>query len=277
MPLLRIESRPKPPPSAPRAARPATPAASGGALPVLAAGLFAGLLLVIGAAAFLLARREPGAGLPPAAPGVTGPISTTLATALPTALHPPLQPRSDLPPLNADYPRASVVAQVGGQSYSMAELEVAVRIGRVLATLTGDAPPAYDAVEMRDYQIRMLQRQVDVMLILQAAARAGLVPPDVPPDGLVSGFLEQVGATEEDLRRLMEENGVDQAQLDAWFLDTQMVNLFVQQQLMVGRDPAERNAVTREWLDRQWGTQDVVITFYEPEVASTETPGAVAP
>ena len=95
----------------------------------------------------------------------------------------------------------------------------------------------------------MLKRQIDILLMKQAVADEGLLVPGGPVDDLVDGFLTRVGATRGQMAGLMVENGVSQAQIDAWFEDSRTVNTFVQQVLMVGREQTERNTVSGVWLD----------------------------
>jgi hypothetical protein len=264
-------------------------------MPAVLAGVLIGLVAIAGITAFLLARR--GAEQPQAAPvtpvvsepapapvGSAGAVAGTAGSTLPMA-------DASLPPLNEDFPREAVVALVNGQPFTMGQLESAVRVARSLAGLSGDPVPDYGTQEMRDFQIQMLRRQVDVILMRQGFAAAGLEHPDMPIDGLVSGFLERVGGTQEDLEREMAENGVSRQQLDAWFSDSQDVNLFVQQQLMQGRDPSDptaREAASRAWLEQQWDAGQIYVNFYDPDAPewsppqgvltpAAATPGAAAP
>lgn len=281
MPLFRIESRTKDaeaPDHRSRPARaPATRSSGSSTMAWVLGGAMVGVLLIAAVVAYFVGTRsvepvaapaavptQPAAAAQPL-PG-TGAVGSSLPSADPT-----------LPMLNADYTRGDVVALVNGQAFTMGQLETAVRIGLALGSLSGDATPAYDAPEMRDFQIQMLRRQIDVILMRQAFSAAGLEDPDLPIEGLVSGFLDRVGASQQDLEQAMAANGVRQEDLDAWFADSQQVNLFVQQQLMQGRDQAERTQVTRDWLDGQWDAGQIFVNFYEPDVAPEDAGAGQAP
>lgn len=281
MPLFRIESRTKDAEVSDRRGRgtreSATRSSGASTTAWVLGGAMVGVLLIAAVVAYVIGTRSVE---PVAAPAVvptqgvaaiqplpgTGAVGSSLPSADPT-----------LPMLNADYTRGDVVALVNGQPFSMGQLETAVRIGLALGSLSGDATPAYDAPEMRDFQIQMLRRQIDVILMRQAFAAAGLEDPDLPIEGLVSGFLDRVGASQQDLEQAMAANGVRQEDLEAWFADSQQVNLFVQQQLMQGRDQAERTQVTRDWLDGQWDAGQIFVNFYEPDVAAEDAGAGQVP
>lgn len=281
MPLFRIESRTKDAEVSDRRSRgtreSATRSSGASTTAWVLGGAMVGVLLIAAVVAYVIGTRSVE---PVAAPAVvptqgvaaiqplpgTGAVGSSLPSADPT-----------LPMLNADYTRGDVVALVNGQPFSMGQLETAVRIGLALGSLSGDATPAYDAPEMRDFQIQMLRRQIDVILMRQAFAAAGLEDPDLPIEGLVSGFLDRVGASQQDLEQAMAANGVRQEDLEAWFADSQQVNLFVQQQLMQGRDQAERTQVTRDWLDGQWDAGQIFVNFYEPDVAAEDAGAGQVP
>jgi hypothetical protein len=249
MPLLRIESRSKTPPAAdaPRRAEPRPAPGRSSGLPALAAGAVFALVLIAGfSAALVLSSRR-------AAP--VGPAAQVPAQA---------EAGADLPPINADYPRDAVIATVNGQPFRMAELEVAVRIARTLGALSGDAVPAYGDPGMRAFQIKMLRRQIDILLMQQAVTREGLAVPGGPVDDLLAAFLQQVGATPERLAAEMAANGVSREQLEEWFTDSRTINTYVQQTMMAGHDQSEREAIVRAWLDREWASREILINFYDP-------------
>jgi hypothetical protein len=170
-----------------------------------------------------------------------------------------------LDPINADFPREAVVAVVNGEPYTMGQLETAVRVAMVLGTLSGDPVPAYGSSDMLLFQVRMLRRQVDMMLMKQALAASNNQPPEAPVDELIDAFLFRVGSTRGELERLMRIHGVTQDQLEAWFRDSTNVNAFVQAEIMNGADESQREALTAAWLDQQWDSQDIVISFYDPD------------
>ena len=122
MPLFKIETQSKQPDTRPKARGRGPAPAQGSALPVVAFGAVLALL-VIAAFAFWTLRQ----GGQTASDGGSDPVSAPM-----------------LGPINPDYPRETVVATVNGQSYTMAELEVAVRVAHVLGAMSGDTVPAYD-------------------------------------------------------------------------------------------------------------------------------------
>lgn len=263
MPLFRIETRSSTTEAKPRA-RASGPTPGGPSMaPAMVVGAFVGVLLIAGFAAFSLGRgsRQPGA--PPVAesPAVSAVTRTVTSTgsSLPSA-------DESLPPINLDFPREAVVALVNGEPFTMGQLETAVRIGRTLGTLSGDDVPAYTSQDMLDFQIRMLKRQVDVLLMKQAFQAHGLEDPvGLPMEGLIDSFLDATGATDQDLEAAMVENGVTRDDLLAWFTDSQQANQFAQQILMEGRDASEREQVTNEWLTAQWDQGEIYVTFYDPD------------
>jgi hypothetical protein len=282
MPLLRIESRSKQKPStgAPRPPKPGRTdqGSSSGAAMAALGGVVLGLIIVAGTAAFLLGRSgaqqaaAPGGAAQPGTPAPAGAVANPGAgTPLPAVT-------ANLAPINADYSRETVIASVLGQPYTMGELEVAVRIARVLGAMTGDVVPADGSPDMRAFQVRMLKRQIDVMLMKQAAAEKNITLPGEPIASFIDDFVTRVGGTQARLQQLMAQNGVTQDQIDKWFEDSTLVNTFVAQELMAQRDPAEREQVTTAWLADQWKAResDILVNFYDPETvgASTGTPQA---
>ena len=264
MPWFRIETRTKAsaPPSAevppraeppraepPRAARRERETRKS-PLPALAAGALFGLAAIAGLSAYLLSR-SPGAS---AGQSLPAPVAA-VAVASPTAF-------------SRDYAPAAIIAYVNGQPYTMAQLETSVRIARVLGTFTGDDVPADTAPEMREFLVKMLRRQIDILLFQQAMAQEKITPPGGAVDDLKSGFLKQTGATEERLAARMAEEGVTVEQLDAWFAEGRAVNFYIQNTLMPGKDPAERETTVRAWLDGRWETGQIDINFYDPETPS---------
>jgi hypothetical protein len=267
MPLLRVESRPKTaPPEPPRRGRRATQgdgvsaSATSGAL----IGLIAGVIVVVAIAAFALGvarsrRAAPVTDTPPLAPVASGaPITTTLV---------------------ADYPPEAVIATVGDETFTMAQLDAFVRVARVLGTLTGDPVPDPGAPEVRGFEVRMLRRQVDVMLMRQAAAREGVAVPGGPVDELVADFLTRTGGTDEQLHDLMTRFGVTDADVTRWFEDSRVVNAFVDAKLMGGRDPSEREKLVSTWLTGQWAarTDEIEVRFYDPDTVVYPPEPARAP
>jgi hypothetical protein len=180
-------------------------------------------------------------------------------------------------PINGDYARDHVVAIVNGQPYSMAELETAVRIARTLGKLSGDVVPNYSDQEMLGFQVKILKRQVDLILLKQALAASEVEAPVGPVDDLILGFLQQVGATELQLGQEMAANSVTRQQLDGWFSDSRATNSFVIEELLGERDVSERDAVVEVWLDQRWNSSQVSIDFYDPGQVLPQAPVAPAP
>jgi hypothetical protein len=260
----------------------------------LAAGALIGVLIIAGIGAFLLARSRSDQPLDTVAGstaggavGVTGSGVTGSgeagggeAAVVDTGASPGVAgdpgvpiavPTPMLGPINADYPRDHVVAFVNGQPYTMGELETAVRVAQVLGAFSGDVVPAYDSPDMPAFQVRMLRRQVDVLLMKQAAADAGVASPPSTVDELVDSFLFRVGSTRGQLEELMSSYGVAQEQLDAWFSDSADINTFIQEELMSGQDQTLRNEIAQAWLDEQWQTEQVYVDFYDPDALSIES------
>ena len=285
MPLFRIETRPKHEDAA--AERKTERRAEGaqrvrpgrreaersGGISAVALGLMVGVALLLGVTLALLGSQflgrgaGDGAGGAPSAgaPGANAPAGVALAQ--------PLNPG----PINGDYPRDYTVAVVNGQPMTMRELETAVRVARTLGKLTGDPVPNFGDQDMLGYQVKILKREVDLRLLRQAQLSSGVVAPTGPVDDLILGFLQQVGATEQQLGQQMAENSVTRQQLDAWFDASRATNAFVVEKLLVDRDISERDAVVQAWIDQQWDQQQVVIDFYDPEQVLPQAPAAPAP
>jgi len=276
MPLLRIERRPKSPPPAPRPQQAAPPPRSSGKGPLSAvlAGAGFGVVLIAAIASFALGQRSVREAQ--VAPAPTAEVAAAPAFEFGSAGSSLPSADPSLPPINGDFPRDAVVALVSGQPFLMGQLEVAVRIARTLGALSGDAVPDYTAPEMRDFQVQILRRQIDIILMKQAFRGRGLEDPGLPVEGLVSGFLERVGATQEQLAQEMARNGVKSEELAAWFADSQQVNQFVQQELMGDRDQAERAQITREWLERRWDEAEIYVNFYDPDTDEWTPPSGAA-
>jgi hypothetical protein len=172
-------------------------------------------------------------------------------------------------PINADYAREQQIAFVNGQPYSMRELEQATRMARTLAKLTGEPVPNYGEQEFLAYQVRILKRQVDMILMRQAMVQEGIEAPAGPVDDLILGFIERVGVTQEELSKQMIENSVQRQDLDRWFDDSRASNTYIQQHLMpADADPTDveaRKAAVDAWLAEKWETNQILIEFYDPD------------
>ncbi len=306
MPLIRIETRPKPgePPAKPpgqdkkgrdASARPARsgtakPAAAAGRtslLPVLVAGGLFGLIIVAGLSAFFVARSRsattaPGAaGVPAAAaaPGGAAPAAPGGGGAA-ASIWPG--------PINSDYPRDQPIAFVNNEPYTMAQLETAVRMARALGTLSGDEVPAYTDQAILTYQVRLLKRQIDQILMRQAVQREGLAPPTGPVDDLISGFVQRVGTSDARLDAELATNGVTRDDLRRWFEDSRTTSFYVQTKLMADEtDQSKRDAIVQAWLAKEWERLQaqnlLLINFYDPDklkspaAAPGAVPGGAAP
>jgi hypothetical protein len=223
---------------------------------------------------FVLIRVWPGApaesatpdtaGLPraPTAPGAQG-GGTVGESAAP--IDPLLDASVGPSSINADYQLEDVLAVVNGEPIAMRDLDRSVRVARVLGDVTGDPAPANGAPELRDFQIQMLKRLVDVELMIQLAERESLMVPGGETDVAIETFLSEAGKTDAELRAAMATHGVTDAELDRWFRDARTANLVVAQSIMAGRETEDRDAVTQAWLQEQWNTQSIQIDFYEPE------------
>ncbi len=253
MPLFRIETRKKKgtrPPERRAKAQGGGSTRSLSTARALAAGALVGLIIIAGVSASLVLRgRNRGEAGVPASPmgGAQPAVGPTLA------------------PLSADYPPEAIIAYVNGEPYTMAELETAVRIARVLGSYTSDEVPPDGSPDLPGYLVVMLRRQIDVMLMKQAAAREQLQEPSGSLDIVIDAFLGEVGSTRQDLAARMTANGVTDADLGTWFSDSRTVNFFVQTKLVVDGENTDRDEVVQDWLAEQWSTQDIIVNFYDPD------------
>lgn len=271
MPLFQIERRTKAAqPASPRPAAAAGPARAGSPLPALLAGAVTALAVLGGIAWFLIGRTTVPAA-PLAEPGVASgaPAADGIAAPAPISVPDVGFPTVDLSHvavLNADFPRDTAVASVNGVPISMAQLETRVRVARTLGTLAGDPVPGYDNLSaLRTFEVQMLRRSIDVVLIQQAARAAGVVIPPGSSSDASSTFLAQVNAAPAQLEDAMASNGVTQAMLDGWFASATLIDFYVQTELMAGHEPSEREAVVKAWIDAQWAAADIQINFYDPD------------
>lgn len=281
MPLFRIETRQKdesrPAPRSRDAA--AQPGASRGSWMALVAGGLAALLVLMLVAAFLISRYGGGgqteAQAPAVAPagagssagngagggaaaGAAAPVAGRAALTAPQLSH--------VQPINTDYPRDATIAVVRGEPITMAQLEARVRIARTLGSLAGDPVPSYeDGAALRTFQVQMLRRAVDVLLIQQAARAANVQVPGGSEIDAIDSFLEQVSASPQQLDDAMASNGVTQEMLAAWFADANVVDFYVQTELMGADGEQDREAVVRPWLDARWAEGGIDIYFYDPD------------
>ncbi len=287
MPLFSIQTHPKNEdeqsgetsraerPATKRERKPARQRGQGGISAVML-GLMVGVALLAGVTIAVLGSQLMGRGQQPSSgsggsPGGAMVGSSGAAATMPAPLNPG--------PINGDYPRDHVVAVVNGQSYTMAELETAVRIARTLGSLSGDVVPAYTDQEMLGFQVKILKRQVDLILLEQALAASEIQPPAGPVDDLILGFLQQVGATEQQLAQAMAANSVSRAQLDGWFDRSRATNTFVVQTLLTEAeaDPSQREALVADWLDQRWNASQISINFYDPNQVLPQVPAGSAP
>jgi hypothetical protein len=296
MPLFRVQVQPKE--SQPeedraqgvgrRGAESVRREVSPSGVPALAAGVAFGFLLVVGVSFFLIrqSRSGPQASLPgPGAASAPAPVSdggagaalgaptdgapsdAAIQAAADSALDQTAGPSS----INPDYRLEDVIAQVNGQSVAMRDLDRAVRVSRVLGQLSGDPVPANDTSGLRQFQIQMLKRLVDLELMKQAAQRDNMLVPGGTTDTAVQQFLAEVGKSQSDLDAAMAANNVTQPELDRWFRDARTASFFVAQKLMVGNETGDRDQITQNWLTNQWKIQDIGVNFYEPD--ATVPPG----
>lgn len=280
MPLFKVETRTKAasdtdgiaersPAVAPTPLRAGSTAPSGGASVVaLLLGALAALI-VLAAVSLILVRRFglDAAPVVQPSPGGAAGVSPFDSTGSAMSIGPRPAPALDhVPPINVHYQRDTTIALVNGEPYTMAHLEAAVRVARALGSLSADVVPSFqDATALRAFQVDMLKRQIDIILIRQAAVAQGAVPPDASPGPAIQGFLQVVGGTEAQLDDALASNGATQAHLDAWFSDAALVDYFIQTNLMVGQDPGGRAEVAQAWIEAAWASSDIQITFYEPE------------
>ncbi|MFN8560019.1 MAG: hypothetical protein U0531_22575 [Dehalococcoidia bacterium] len=296
MPLFKIETRtktdaPPAPPAAraPRRAaeRPGAERAGAGVMPIVAGASLA-LLLLAGVGAMLLRRQGVGqtvapaggaAAQPGAAQGNPPPAAASLATV------PPLTALAALPPINADFARNAMVANVGGKPFLMADLELAVRVARTIASLSADPVPEYDDVAgMKAFQVKLLRRQIDAMLFEAAARTMTGKPPPLTSDELINSLLSRQNAARKQLDDAMAANGVAEANIVAFLQRAGDIDAYIQAELMKDlsaderQDPARRDALVRDWLDKAWAQQNVQIYFYDPDtVLPAEDRGGATP
>lgn len=270
MPLIRIESRKKAADGAPAPAPapgkpPRDDAGRGGSGPAILAGALVGLLVIAGITAYVIAQRGQAAVPPPV-------VIPAGAEGLPTVV--PLQ---GVAPLNLDYPRETIIAYVNGVPYTMLELELAARVSKTLASISGDSVPDYGSPEMRDFQITMLRRELDGIILRQAMVRDGLQAPagDVTP--AVDGFLQQFQATPEKLTAALAANGITRADLDRWFSQSRETQFYIQTKIMPGQEPEKQAEVVRAWLDERFEDQVKIANFYEPSATAAPAVATSAP
>jgi len=292
MPLLKIERRTKPAPESIQRegggarsrgdASGAAAASNPSPVPALVTGAVAALALLGGISAFILTRQPPAAGSHGGSPaptldvaaaesGLSAPAAGSSAPSGGVGVTgPDAQPDlGHVPALNPHYGREAVIATVNGEPYTMAQLEASVRVARALATLSGDPVPNLDdAAGMREFQIGLLRRQIDVILIRQAAAADGAIPPTTDGDVAVDALLQAVGAAPQMLDNALASNGATQAHLDTWFRNAELVDFYIQTQIMAGQDPSLRADVVKAWLDQRWAASAIAIDFYVPEDGS---------
>jgi hypothetical protein len=201
----------------------------------------------------------------------TDAAATVVETAVPaeigvTESEQPPEPLTTGPSsINPDYQLEDVVAIVNGQPLAMRDVDRSVRVARVLGQLSGDPAPENGSPELKQFQVQMLKRLVDLELMAQGAERQGLMIPGGDVDVAVDGFLAQAGKSRIDLETAMASYGVTEAEIDRWFRDARTANYFVVQGLMDSEETADRDVVTQQWLSAQWNSQSITINFYEPE------------
>jgi hypothetical protein len=270
MPLIRIESRSKGADKRSRRApqpRHKPPASGGSALPWVAA-IAVSTFLVVAAVGVVLVRRDrqqraggQAAAVSQATPAAPGAAGTTVVTSLP----------------GDPYAPSDVIAEVGKQQFTYAELVTAVRVARVLGYFTGDAVPSDTSPEMPAFQVKMLRNQIDTMLVMEAMEEQGVLAPTGPTADLVDGYLKEVGGTREQLDQQLAASGVTEADLEQWFADARSLNFFIQTSIAAGKQGDERNALVKAWLDKQWDEQDIKIHFYDPDAVLTPQAGTAVP
>ncbi len=274
MPLLRIETQSQsegPGSARQRRSREQAPRQPGRRL-LQAAGLgaLAGLVVVAGLAFGLLSRRS-------LSPEVTSqPSSVAGDTASPDeAVTAAVSQAAGVPA--ETYEPQDIIAWIRGEPYSYGQLLQAVRVARVLAYFTGDAVPSDTSPEMPGYQVQMLRRQIDLILLKQAMSRDRVAMPPLDGPTLVEAFLNDAGLERSQLEVQLAANGVTQANLEAWFVDAAAVNAYIQQKVAPGKVGTEREAAIRDWLDAEWDSQEIVVRFYDPDQvlprATGTTPG----
>lgn len=284
MPLIKIEARPKgapPTPEPPRRPRAPEKGENRGSVGAVALGALVGLAILAGLSLAVVPRLlKSGGGAPAVGPGAQGaPAIGQPAPAGGAAAGSPAPGgavANEFPvSINGDYPADQVVARVGGEALTMKELELHVRVARALGSLSGDAMPAWtDGPGMRDLQIKILKRVIDMMLLRQAMQREKVDPMTIPVDQLLADFLDRVKATDSQLDQALARNGVTRADLLRWFELSRDSNTYVQVKLMEGKDPQDkalRESTVNAWLQQTWQSPGLVtVEFYDP---STPAPG----
>jgi hypothetical protein len=267
MPLIKIETRPRgepPAPEPPRRPRPPERAADKGGVGAVALGALVGLAILGGLSLAIVPRllQGDGAAAPVAPPGA--PSTAPLAPGAAAANEFPAS-------INVDYAADQVVARVGGTALTMKELEAHVRVARALGSLSGDPMPVWtDGPGMRDLQIKILKRVIDMMLLRQAMQRDAVEPMSIPVEQLLQDFLDRLGKTDGDLDQALARNGVTRVELMRWFELSRDSNTYTQVKLMEGKDPQDkalRESVLNAWLQETWQSPGlVVVEFYDPSV-----------
>ncbi len=271
MPLFRVEKRPKMP--SPEPGRDAgasgtvaaevvarahdAPAAPRSGVAAIAVGGLVGLVAVAAVSVVLVrgARNGEGPSAPAAQGGATAPQADQAGS-----VDASTGPAS----INPDFNLEDVIARVNGKAIAMRDLDRSVRVARVLGDLSGDPVPANDSPELKQFQIQMLKRLIDLELMRQGAKRAGLLVPGGATVDVIQGYLAQVGADQGRLDEEMQKHGVAAEELDRWFKDARTANFFVTQSLSAGKETESRDTISADWLKDQWATQAIEVNFYEP-------------
>lgn len=285
MPLIKIEARPKgapPAPEPPRRPRAPEKREDRGSVGAVALGALVGLAILAGLSLAVVPRLLKGnAAAPGAATNPAGALGNPIAPAAGsagTALPPGVAVANEFPvSINGDYAADQVVARVGGEALTMKELENHVRVARALGSISGDPMPAWtDGPGMRDLQIKILKRVIDMMLLRQAMLRDKVEPMTIPVDQLLADFLDRVKSSDSQLDQALARNGVTRAELLRWFELSRDSNTYVQVKLMEGKDPQDkvlRESTVNAWLQQTWQSPGLVnVEFYDP---STPAPGQV--
>lgn len=271
MPLFRVVKRPNtPPPETSRdagasgappneavAADHDAPAAPRSGWVAIAVGGLVGLVAVAAVSVALVrgARNGEGPPAPAAQGGATAPQGGEAGV---------VDASTGQASINPDFNLEDVIARVNGKAIAMRDLDRAVRVARVLGDLSGDPVPANGSPELRQFQIQMLKRLIDLELMRQGAKRAGLLVPGGATADVIQGYLTQVGADQGRLEEEMQKHGVTADELDRWFKDARTANFFVTQSLRVGKETESPDTLSADWLEDQWATQAIGVNFYEP-------------
>lgn len=286
MPLIKIEARPKgapPAPEPPRRPRAPEKREDRGSVGAVALGALVGLAILAGLSLAVVPRLLKGnAAAPTVGPGGLGAPAGGQAGAAGGAAASTPPPgaavANEFPvSINGDYAADQVVARVGGEALTMKELENHVRVARALGSVSGDPMPAWtDGPGMRDLQIKILKRVIDMMLLRQAMLRDKVEPMTIPVDQLLADFLDRVKSSESQLDQALARNGITRAELLRWFELSRDSNTYVQVKLMEGKDPQDkvlRESTVNAWLQQTWQSPGLVnVEFYDP---STPAPGQV--